>query len=193
MGILRQISLFDSETGELISSDQRLVGTRLKEGWIVVYKEALKKLLKEAPNYATLKFYLYVATAQDYDTVTLITTPFIAKEAGMNYQTAWRATKWLIENGYIRRANVNGNEGFIVNPLVSTCGRKNYQEKLAAFEEAVVSISPKELKKFKDAEGHSVTVDVLFGSDEDVQNAILGKGVEEISIDEEIDDDVFEG
>lgn len=180
MGILRQISLFDSETGELISSNQQMSGTRLKEGWIVVYKEALRKLLKEAPNYSTVKVYLYIATAQDYDTVTMITTPFIAKEASMSYQAAWRATKWLIQNSYIKRADINGSEGFIVNPMISTCGRKNFEEKLNAFKEADV------LKEFKDKSGNKVFADVLFGSDDDVAEAVSGN-IEEITLDEDDD------
>lgn len=133
MPLMRQISLFDMETGELISSHQNVAGSRLKEGWIVVYKEALKDLIMKAPNYATMKVYLYIATSQDYDTVTYISTSFVARKLGMAYQTAWNAVKWLIENNYLRRSEVNGSIGFIVNPLVSTCGRKNYEEKLAAF------------------------------------------------------------
>lgn len=133
MGVLRQISLFDTETGELLSSNQQLAGNRLKEGWIVVYKEALRKLMTRCPNYATLRTYLYIATAQDYDTVTLITTRYIADETGMRYQTVWNAIKWLIQEGYIARASIKGSSGFIVNPVVSTCGKKNYDKKLEHF------------------------------------------------------------
>lgn len=140
MGVLRQISLFDSETGELLSSNQQLAGSRLKEGWIVVYKESLRKLMADCPNYATLRTYLYIATAQDYDTITMITTSYIAKETGMRYQTVWNSVKWLINNGYIKRAEIKGSTGFIVNPLVSTCGRKNYDEKLKAFTEGITEL-----------------------------------------------------
>ena len=140
MALIRQISLFDAETGEMLSSNSQLAGSRLKEGWIVVYKEALRKLMAECPNYATLRTYLYIATAQDYDTITMITTSYIAKETGMRYQTVWNSVKWLINNGYIKRASIKGSSGFIVNPLVSTCGRKNYDEKLRAFTEGLAEM-----------------------------------------------------
>ncbi len=106
----------------------------------MVYKEALRKLMADCPNYATLRTYLYIATAQDYDTVTFITTSYIAAETGMRYQTVWNAVKWLINNAYIKRASVGGSSGFIVNPLISTCGRKNYDNKLKAFTEGIADL-----------------------------------------------------
>ena len=58
----------------------------------------------------------------------------MTNDLGMAYQTVWNAVKWLIKNDYIRRAkNETGASGFIVNPLISTCGRKNLSEKLDAF------------------------------------------------------------
>lgn len=133
--MLRQITLYDDETGEFISSNTSKTGSKLKEGWIVVYKEPLIKLLQACPNYATLKVYLRIAAAQDYDTVTYISTRFLANDLNLAYQTVWNAVKWLINNDYIKRAkNDTGASGFIVNPLVSTCGKKNLEEKLNAFD-----------------------------------------------------------
>ena len=134
MGIIRQIKLIDDVTGEFISSNEQKLGTKLKEGWIVVYKKALVKLLEECPNFATLKVYLRIASAQTYDTITYITTPYIAKTLGMTYQTAWNAVKWLIRNKYIKKSqNKTGANGFIVNPFVSTCGKHNFDEKANVF------------------------------------------------------------
>ena len=134
MGIIRQIKLIDEETGEFISSNEQKLGTKLKEGWIVVYKKALVRLLDECPNFATLKVYLRIASAQTYDTITYITTPYIAKTLGMTYQTAWNAVKWLVRNKYIKKSqNKTGANGFIVNPFVSTCGKGNFDEKANAF------------------------------------------------------------
>ena len=141
MGIVRQISLIDEETGEFISSNQQKLGSKLKEGWIVVYKRALIKLLDDCPNCATLKVYLRIAAAQTYDTITYITTPYVAKSLGITYQTAWNAVRWLVNNGYLRKtSNPTGATGFIVNPLVSTCGKHNYDEKVDAFADADTSL-----------------------------------------------------
>lgn len=140
MAIMKQFSLFDTETGDIISSHQQLAGSQLKEGWIVVYKEALRDLMAKCPNYATLRTYLYIATAQNYDTVTLITIKYIASETGMRYQTVWNSVKWLINEGFIAKANIKGSPGFVVNPLVSTCGKKNYDEKLEYFAKDLASV-----------------------------------------------------
>lgn len=146
MGIVRQISLIDEETGEFISSNQQKLGSKLKEGWIVVYKRALIKLLEDCPNYATLKVYLRIAAAQTYDTITYITTPYIAKSLGVTYQTAWNAVKWLISNGYLRKtSNPTGANGFIVNPFTSTCGKHNFDEKSKAFSDIVLEESSETL------------------------------------------------
>lgn len=147
MSVIRQISLYDEETGEFISSNSEIIGNKLKEGWIVIYKKPLVKLLNDCPNFATLKVYLRIAAAQEYDTVTYITTPYLAKALCMSYQTAWNAVKWLVANAYIKKTeNVTGSQGFIVNPLVSTCGKKNYEKKVQAFIEEN-NITAKDLRE----------------------------------------------
>ena len=133
MGLVRQVSLFDDETGEFISSNATALGSKLKEGWIVVYKEALMTLMSEVPNYATLRFYLYLACHQTYDTMTIVSTSHIAKEAKMTYQTAWNACKWLIQHNYIAKTTKNGTPAFIINPDVTTCGKKNLEAKMQPF------------------------------------------------------------
>ena len=133
MGLVRQVSLFDDETGEFISSNATALGSKLKEGWIVVYKDALMTLMSEVPNYATLRFYLYLACHQTYDTMTIVSTSHIAKEAGMTYQTAWNACKWLIQHNYIAKTSKDGTPAFIINPDVTTCGKKNLEAKMKPF------------------------------------------------------------
>jgi len=167
MGIVRQISLIDEDTGEFISSNVQKVGSKLKEGWIVVYKNALVKLITECPNFATMKVYLRIAAAQDYDKITYITTSYISKSLNMSYQTAWNAIKWLIANDYLRRAvNDTGGVGFIVNPLVTTCGKKNFDKKLEAFADSDFIIDDVEDVPLKDIARSPSAIDEFFSPEE---------------------------
>ena len=133
MGVMKQFSLFDEETGEVFQSTIQKVGNKLKGGWIVVYKEPIQKLLKEVPNFATLKVYLTVATTQDFETVTMISLSKICEINGMVYQTVWNAIKWLKKHGYLAVGEVNGEAGLVVNPTVSTCGKKNLEKRMEYF------------------------------------------------------------
>lgn len=127
--MIRRTTDIDEQTGEVIKSNDVKLGTRLKGEWIVVYKDALKSLVRNCPNYSTMKVYLEMAAAQDYNSVTMITLPYIGRILNMSYQTVWNAGKWLQANGYIKKATYNGNTGFVLNPKVTTCGKKHLDKK----------------------------------------------------------------
>lgn len=135
--MIRQISLFDAETGEFISSNTQNVGNKLKEGWIVIYKDKLEEFIKECPNFATMKVYMRIAAQQDYKTITFITPTYIAKDLGLSYPSVWAAVKWLEQHAYLRKVKENGSSGFIVNPTVTTCGKKNMEEKLGRLSDPI--------------------------------------------------------
>lgn len=131
MGVIKNVAQYDEETGEYLGGYSHKIGSKLKGDWIVFYKDALLKLIKECPNYSTMKVYMMMAASQTYDSVTLVSLPYIAKELGIAYQTVWNSAKWLQQSGYIRRAEYHGNTGFVLNPDVTTCGKKNMENKAA--------------------------------------------------------------
>lgn len=138
MSITRDIKLIDNETGEIFETHSQMLGSKLGGGWIVVYKVPLQKLLKVVPNFATLKVYLYIASSQDFNKVTLISAKYISAELDMAYQTVWNSIKWLKQAGYIKDGEMAGMKGYVVNPTVSTCGVKKNDEKLKHFVDDIV-------------------------------------------------------
>lgn len=133
MSITRNITLIDNDTGEIFENHSQTLGSKLGGGWIVVYKVPLQKLLKVVPNFATLKVYLYIASSQDFNKVTLISAKYISAQLGMSYQTVWNSIKWLKQAGYVKDGEIAGMKGYVVNPTVSTCGIKMNDEKLKHF------------------------------------------------------------
>lgn len=125
--LIREFRLFEDD-GSLVAKTVRK-GTMLGEGWFVMYKEAVQRLLKECPNFATFKVFIQLASYQTYDVYVYVSIRQVATDLGMTYRTAWGCVKWLEAHKYLRRELQNGTPVFLLNHLVTTCGKKSLPAK----------------------------------------------------------------
>ena len=98
-----------------------------------MYEDGVKLLIKQAPNFITLKVYLQLSTMQTFDMHIITTVKDLARELGVSYVSAWKAIKWLKRHRYIEQTTVNGTPAFILNPSVATKGKKNIKAKKKIF------------------------------------------------------------
>ena len=124
---LRQYSLF-TDNGELISTTLTKK-PNLKGDWIVFYKKPLKELAKSDADLSAIKIYLWLSGKQTFENYVMTTRKNIQEELKLSKSTVQRALKWLVNNGYLIIANVEGNTGFLLNPTVTTKGAKNKTER----------------------------------------------------------------
>ena len=124
---LRQYSLF-TDDGELISTTLTKK-PRLAGDWIVFYKGQLKKLAESNVEASTLRVYLWLASKQTFENYVMTTRSTIAEKLNLSKITVHRAINWLICNGYLIEAKVEGNVGYLLNPDITTKGAKNKAEK----------------------------------------------------------------
>lgn len=125
----REFSLFDDD-GFLVKKSISFE-ENLKEGWIVMYKEPLRKLITECKEYSKVKVFIYLSSLQTYDSLVFTTITSISKNLNMTYKTCWSCIKWLEEKNYLKRVERDGINGFLINPKVSTYGKKSLKEKNA--------------------------------------------------------------
>lgn len=137
--IKKIFSLFDDD-GTLIR-EIAMNGNQLKEGWIVVYKRPLERLILECKEYSKVRVFIFLMSRQTFDSLVIISISEIAKKLKMNYKTAWACIKWLEERDYLRRVERDGVVGFMINPQVSTCGKKSLPEKQSVFGKFDISIT----------------------------------------------------
>lgn len=120
-------SLFD-DNGELVKQTEQH-GSQLKEGWIVVYKEPLQRLITECKEYSKVRVFIYLSSLQTFDSLVFISIAELSRKLQMTYKTAWSCIKWLEEHEYIKRMERDGITGFLLNPNITTCGKKNAGKK----------------------------------------------------------------
>lgn len=129
--MITQLRLFNDD-GEVLNKIT-MRGTPLGKDWYVMYEDGVKLLIKQSPNYATMKVYLLLSTMQSYDTYIITNIKHLSTELNMNYVTVWKAVKWLKEHNYIMQEEKNGQCAFILNPSVASKGRKSMKDKQNIF------------------------------------------------------------
>ena len=122
MRLGKQVKIFDSETGEIFS-DSTNYGSQNGDDWVIWYRNALANLAVNAPLVAW-KVLAMLASKQEFEDGINTTKQAIADTLGMSYENVMRGFKWLKENDYIKERKVNGQTQFLLNPRVTTCGRK---------------------------------------------------------------------
>ena len=134
----RVFSLFD-DYGELIKKTE-IKGSVFREGWFVMYKEPLEKLILETNELSKVKVFLYITSQQTFEDIVMMTVAHISKHLKMSYKTAWSAVIWLEQNKYLKRVQRKGISGFLINPDVSTCGKESLQRKKDAWNRLKVGV-----------------------------------------------------
>ena len=130
MSYTEEFRLINNETGEIEvkNSKQRLVN---KPGFVLIYREALQILASEAPSLSVMKVFSLLSSLQEYaDDGINITKQAIADTIGTTYKSVWSACKWLEENKFIKTRKHNGQTQFLLNPDITTCGRKRQAKKM---------------------------------------------------------------
>ena len=128
----KQITEFDAETGE-VYKEFVTFGTQNGEGWVIMYREGLETLVKNAPPSA-LKVFLHLAIRQPFEGGVKISKKAVADNLELSRTVVWQGFKWLKENNYIKERTTDGLPEFLLNPNVTTCGRKR-KEKIKLWEE----------------------------------------------------------
>lgn len=165
-GYIKQTSVYNEETGELI----REVVTRGSpngKGWVIVYTENVQELLLKCNSAATLKVFMFLAVNQQFEERGFITTKkFVQEKLGIDKKTCITAFNWLKENMIINEYRANGCTEFMVNPRYVTVGRdKKAREKewIRRWTGATVSTqklpAKKKLKLINDSGGRGITSD----------------------------------
>ena len=118
MKLGKKVTIFDSETGEVIKNAVSF-GSQNGEGWFIMYRESLANLAINAPG-SVVKVFSLLASKQEFENGINTTKKAISEELKMSYQHIWEAFKWLKENSYIKERKVNGQTQFLLNPNVTT-------------------------------------------------------------------------
>ena len=129
MSTVKQFSLYDEKTGELISRTTRKEIKRIEGDWIVFFTKPLAKLVEQTNESAIIRVYLWLASKQTFNDYVMTTRNAIVDSLKISRMTCYRAIKWLVNNGYISEVTLDGNKGFFLNPNVTTKGSKNFKDK----------------------------------------------------------------
>ena len=129
-GYIKQTSIYDDETGELIR-EVTSKGSPNGKGWVMMYTSNVQELLLKCNSAATLKVFMLLAVNQQFEERGYITTKQAVQEKlGITKKTCIEAFNWLKENMVINETRVNGCTEFMVNPRYVTVGRdKKAREK----------------------------------------------------------------
>jgi len=126
---IKQFSLYDEKTGELISRTTRKEIKRIEGDWIVFFAKPLTKLIESTNEAAVIRVYLWLAAKQTFNDYVLVDRKTIYESLKISRMSCYKAIKWLIKNDYISEVRYNGNKGFFLNPNVTTKGSQNFKEK----------------------------------------------------------------
>ena len=100
------------------------------EGFILMYRTPIEELAADAPTLSVMKVFLLLSTMQQYEGGITTTQKAIAEKLGISQVHTSKAFKWLRENGYIGEQKVNGIKQFLLNPNVTTCGKKRQAKEI---------------------------------------------------------------
>lgn len=140
----KQITEFDAETGE-VYKEFVTFGTQNGEGWLIMYRKGLTDLSKNAPMSA-LKVFLNLSARQPFEGGIKVSKKAIADELEISRTVVWQGFKWLKENNYIKERKTDGQTEFLLNPNVTTCGRKR-KEKIKLWNSVEVQSKTAEVKE----------------------------------------------
>lgn len=121
--IATEVIVTDGDTGEVIK-DVYYRGTQNGDGWMIVYRDSFMDFLKQTTNPSVLRVFGSLMTKQEFDRGINTTKKAIADELHISYDSVMVAFKWLKEHGYIKERKVRGQTEFLLNPDVTTCGKK---------------------------------------------------------------------
>ena len=125
-----EFNLFDSDGNQHVHNFYRLPKkSKLGGGWVAFYKKAIRALLQQAPNFSTLKVYMYMASKQTYQKCVMLTPTAIQQGLGLSSPSVALALKWLKDNDFVQMYKVDGNTGWLLNPSVTVCGGASKQSK----------------------------------------------------------------
>jgi len=128
----KQVTEFDAETGE-VYKDFVTFGTQNGDDWMIMYKKPIFQMAMEAPSVA-LKVFLSLSSKQPFEGGIKTTKQAIADQLKISYDNVMRGFKWLKEHNYIKERKTDGQTEFLLNPKVTTCGRKR-KEKIKLWHE----------------------------------------------------------
>ena len=100
------------------------------EGFVLMYRKPFEELAVEAPTLSVMKVFSLLSSMQPYEGGINITRQAIADKLNTTYASVWSACKWLVESGYIGEQKVNGIKQFLLNPNVTTCGKKRQAKEI---------------------------------------------------------------
>lgn len=122
-GTVKQVSVFDDETGELLK-EVFAKGSSNGKGFVLMYTDKVMKLILECPSAATLKVFMLLSLGQQFEERGMITTKKAVQEKlGITKPTCLEAFKWLKDRFIVNECKVDGNTEFMVNPAYVTVGR----------------------------------------------------------------------
>lgn len=131
MSLVRETHLLDVnvETGEVtpLSSSRTYRGSMLGDGYIVVYKSALERLLSEGASYTSLRIYLKLMSLQNFGAKVIIRNKYMYESLGICERAFYKAMKWLIENDFVKKSDENGYTAYLLNPKHTACGTASLQ------------------------------------------------------------------
>ena len=131
--MIYEYSLFDDQ-GRLISKTVRKKA-KLKGDWIVFYKQPLRKLIERTDiEPSILRIYFWLASKQTFENYVMVTRKKIAKDLNLSRNTVFKALKFLQNEGYLKIVDLDGNTGFLLNPVVTVKGAKQKFEKMTMWE-----------------------------------------------------------
>ena len=128
--VYAEYNLFDQKGNRTLHSQYKLPKQgKLGGGWVAFYKRSIRALLEECPNFSTMKVYMYIASKQTYQKCAIVKSTHIMKTLHMSSSTVFEALKWLRENDYLQRYEIDGNTGWLLNPSVTGCGGNSKKSK----------------------------------------------------------------
>lgn len=131
--VIQEFNLFelDEETGEVtpLSHSSKVKGSQFGEGWIVVYKKSLDKLIDERAPYTAMKIYCKLMGMQDYGSEIRIQNKYLYESLGITAKAYSKAIKWLEERHFIKRTTTMGQNAFILNPSYTACGKSSLDKR----------------------------------------------------------------
>ena len=127
--VVQEMNLFelDDETGELtpLSHSSKIKGSQFGEGWIVVYKKSLDKLVDEQAPYTAMKIYCKLMGMQDFGPEIRVQNKFLYESLGITAKAYYKALKWLEDRHFIKRTVALGQNAFVLNPSYTACGKSS--------------------------------------------------------------------
>ena len=76
-----------------------IFGSQNGKHWFIMYRETFDSLIKNAPDFSTLKVFLNLSIKQEFEGGINTTKQAIADELKISYVSAIKAFKWLKSNG----------------------------------------------------------------------------------------------